>query len=476
MLGIEQVLRATNGNAAFKGEAFFSGVSIDSRAIKEGELFVALKGKRFDGHDFLFDALKLGRGAVISRLPIGTDNSLFQGKTIIIVNDTLQALHDMAMDIRRGFKGNVIGVVGSNGKTTTKEIIFSILSTRLNVLKTRDNLNNQIGMPLSIINGFFNQLGYAVPDVMVLEMGANRPNDINDLCRIAMPDIGVVTNIGYEHIEGFGSLHDVRESELEILSYIKRLVANADDRFLMEGVIGRFNGDVVSFGIERDDLDFRAMNIVFSEKGTNFTLCTRKDCINVNSSLVGRFNVYNCTAASALAYSLGFKLEEIKKGIEMFSGVKMRFEVKKCGEAIFLNDVYNANPSSMQESLNELIRLLTNGGISRHRRAIAVLGDMLELGDFGIYAHKELGRMMSNLPIDVFIGVGDLMSFAVSEFSGKGIHVNTSDDAGCELKKIIGDKDIVLIKGSRGMKMERVLSVMEENSDKQCCLFKASGA
>lgn len=468
MHGIEQVIKATKGRVVLKGNAFFSGVSIDSRTIKERELFIALKGKRFDGHDFIFDALRLGQGAIVHNLPFDANDPRFLDKTIILVNDTLQALHDIARDIRMGFKGHVIGIVGSNGKTTTKEIISSILSTRLNVLKTRDNLNNQIGMPLSIINGFYSQAGDAAPDVMVLEMGANRPHDIDDLCSIAMPDIGVVTNIGYEHIEGFGSLHNVRESELEILSYIKRLIVNADDRFLMDGVNKRFKGEVITFGIEKEDADLRVADIVFSEKGTSFTICTRDECISVNSKLIGRFNVYNCIAASATAYSLGFDLQAIKKGLEVFNGVKMRFEVKKCRGATFLNDVYNANPSSMQEALKELTRLLTNRGSRRYKRAIAVLGDMLELGDLGVQAHKDLGRMMSYMPIDVFIGVGHLMPFAISEFRGKGIHVNTSEDAGLELKKIIRDEDIVLIKGSRGMKMERVLTIAEgsEGDDK----------
>ncbi len=474
MLSIEQVIKATNGDVIFKGEPFFTGVSIDSRTIREGELFLALKGERFDGHDFLFDALKLARGAVINRLPVETNNSIFKDKTIIVVKDTLRALHDMANYIRKGFRGNVIGVVGSNGKTTTKELIFSILSTRLNVLKTKGNLNNHVGMPLSIINGFFAGTGHMSPDVMVLEMGANRPDDIDELCRIAMPDIGVVTNIGYEHLEGFGSLDEVRESELEILSYINRLIANADDSFLMEGVKGRFNGDLVSFGIKKGDVDLRATNIVFSEEGINFTLCTKKECIKVNTRLLGMFNVYNCIAASALAFSLGFNLDEIKTGIEGFGGVEMRFGVKRLGKVTFLNDVYNANPSSMKESLNELTRLIADGG--RSRRAIAVLGDMLELGDFGIYAHKELGRIMSDLPIDIFIGVGDLMSLAISEFRGKGIHVNTSDEAGFELKKMLADNDIVLIKGSRGMRMERVLSVVEGNIDEQSYIVKDQGA
>ncbi|MCL4455914.1 MAG: UDP-N-acetylmuramoyl-tripeptide--D-alanyl-D-alanine ligase [Nitrospirae bacterium] len=457
MLSVKDIIAATNGvveNSKFEIQnSNFSGVSIDSRTIKKGELFIALKGDRFDGHDFVNDALKTGEGAlVISNSKSQISN--LKNKPLIFVNDTLKALHDLAGHIRKGFKGNVIGVVGSNGKTTTKELISSILSGRLKVLKTAGNLNNHIGMPLSIV-GLEEDT-----DVMVLEMGTNRPGDIDELCGIALPDIGVVTNIGFEHLQGFGSLHKVRDSELEIMPYIRKVIVNADDAFLIEGVKPKFDGEIITFGIQSHNSDITAEDIVFSDEGTEFMICAGNERIGVHSKLFGLFNIYNSLAAASAAYALGFNLREIKSGLESFGGVGMRFEVKRHMGAVFLNDVYNANPSSVRESVNELMRFLSSG---KYKRAVAILGDMLELGGHGVKEHKKIGRMLSELSVDMFIGVGPLMSHAVKEFKGKGIRFDTSEEAGAELAKIIKEGDVILIKGSRGMRMERVMESLADN-------------
>lgn len=458
MITLNEVISATCGIIVSKGDDGFSGVSIDSRTIKSGELFIALKGERFDGHDFLDAALQKGSGAIIEKSRIEKAGTGFKDRTIIGVEDTLRALQNLAGHFRKDFNGHVFGVVGSNGKTTTKEMLSSILSKSLSVLKTEGNLNNHIGMPLSIINGT------KKPDVMVLEMGTNRPGDIDELCRICLPDIGVITNIGYEHIEGFGSLDRVRDSELEILPYIKRLIVNADDSFLMQGVRKNFKGEIITFGIENRNSDITARDIVFSDEGISFVLHISGESIDINTKMRGYFNVYNCLAASSAAYSADFGLREIKEGLESFVGVRMRFEILKYGGITFLNDAYNANPSSMEESLKELIRMLNTGKRRRYKRAIAVLGDMLELGDYATKAHINLGQRMSDLPVDIFIGVGPLMSLAVSEFNGNGIHVNSSEDASKKLKEIIRKGDVVLIKGSRGMKMEKVFESMESRN------------
>ncbi|MCL4536378.1 MAG: UDP-N-acetylmuramoyl-tripeptide--D-alanyl-D-alanine ligase [Nitrospirae bacterium] len=466
MLNIRDIIEATRGRLVSEGESEFTGVSIDSRTIKSGELFIALNGDRFDGHDFLSDALKTGKGAIVNSSRFTVHGSRFTDRTIILVDNTLLALHDLGRYIRKSFNGHVIGVVGSNGKTTTKELISSILGTRMNVLKTMGNLNNHIGMPLSITK-MDKDTG-----VMVLEMGTNRPGDIDELCNIAMPDVGVVTNIGYEHLQGFGSLHKVRDSELEIAPYAKKLVVNADDSFLMEGVNAKFKGDVITFGIEAKDADLTVKDIDFSDDGTRFIICANSGCIDIDSKIPGRFNVYNSLAAASAAHAIGFNLYEIKKGLESFTGVNMRFEVRREKGVTFLNDVYNANPSSMEESINELARFADAGKYTgKYKRAIAVLGDMLELGDYGIAGHKKLGKKLSDMAVDVFIGVGPLMALAVSEFRGKGICADTSEDAGIELSKIIEDGDIVLIKGSRGMRMEKVMAAIEEDGSKKSVDF-----
>lgn len=462
MLDLKDIVKATGGRIVCNGVTTFSAISIDSRTIKRGEIFVALKGERFDGHDFLAEALRIGDGAIVNSNFI-VDASL-ANKTILSVNDTLRAIQDLAIYIRRRLHIPVIGVVGSNGKTTTKELISSILSTKLRVLKTLKNLNNHIGMPLCMINY------KETPDVMVLEMGTNKPGDINELCDIAFPNIGVITNIGYEHMAGFGSLRNVRDSEMEIVPYLKKLAVNGDDDFLIDGVKDYLYGnrktlEVIRFGINKKDLDVTARDIEISDEGSRFLLHAGGDSVEIKLRIPGLLNVYNSIAAASVALLVGFGLDDIKAGLESFDGVDMRLEIKKFGGITYLNDVYNANPSSMEGSINELIRILENKR-QDYKRAIVVLGDMLELGDLGIYEHMKLGRRLSKMPIDVFIGVGSLMAFAVKEFNRYGLSVITAEEAAEELLKILMPKDIVLIKGSRGMRMEKVLeSIMKKKEN-----------
>ena len=458
MLKIKEILAATGGTLVSEGPGQSADISIDSRTIDEGELFLALKGERFDGHDFVETALRVGAGAVVSRQWFDSHSPSSKGKTVIAVEDTLQALHDIARDVRNRFRGPVFAVIGSNGKTTTKELISSILGTKLNVLKTEGNLNNHVGMPLSMTKVSDKT------DVMVLEMGTNRPGDVDMLCRIASPDIGVITNIGMEHLEGFGSLEAVRDAELEILSYITKIVINGDDDFLVDGVSHSFRGQIITFGIDNRENDVTAREITVTEQGSRFNLRVKGASIPVESKLYGSFNIYNSLAACAAAHTIRFGLDKIKKGLESFGGVKMRFEIKRLGGVTYLYDVYNANPSSMKASICELVRTAGRMEKTGRGRAVAVLGDMLELGTYSTPAHEELGKMLSELGIDLLIGVGPLMAKAVSEFGKCGrpaIAKDTAEEAGAELAFLVRDSDIVLIKGSRGMKMEKVMDMID---------------
>ncbi|TAN43259.1 MAG: UDP-N-acetylmuramoyl-tripeptide--D-alanyl-D-alanine ligase [Nitrospirae bacterium] len=457
MLSIETILEATGGSAAFAGVSGFSGISIDSRTSKEGSIFLALKGENHDGHDFVPQALKKCSGAIVNRDALCADGSISGlriadcefPKTLILVSDTLHALHALARFLRKRFEGPVIGVVGSNGKTTTKELTVSVLGMKMKVLKTEGNLNNHIGMPLCMTN-----LGPDI-DSMVLEMGTNRPGDVAELCSIAAPDTAVITNIGYEHLEGFGSIEKVRESELEVLCCAKRAIVNADDGFLMDGVKARFNGEIISFGIGRKSgADVFAEDIIYTDAGAAFTLCTKGGCLPVESRLPGLFNIYNSLAAAAAGTVLGLDMADIRTGLEAFEGVSLRFKVQTIDGVVFLNDVYNANPSSMEASLTEMSRLMAS---RKKGRAIAVLGDMLELGGFGTEAHKEIGRKLLAMRVDMLIAVGPLMIHAAAEFGSGAVCVNSSDEGAAMLAEVAREGDIVLIKGSRGMRMEKVL-------------------
>jgi len=449
---LSEIIEATGGRVILgrSGTTVFSGVSIDSRTIKEGELFVALKGERFDGHEFLMNAMEKGRGALVSTPPAVA----FKGKTIVYVKNTLKSLQDIAHYVRKKRGVTVIGVTGTNGKTTTKELIASILGRGHRVIKNSGNLNNHIGLPLSLT-----RIGEG-DEYAVMEMGASIKGDIKELCEIAAPDYGVITNIGPGHLEGFGNLESVRNTKLELFDAVRTIVVNADDGFLMEGIAQRAREGgpkVITFGIT-NRADVSARDIVLEERRSLFSLCMKDaQCSETALHVNGNFNIYNALAAASVCSALGVKPEDIAAGIRSFVGVPMRLEMKELLGATVISDVYNANPASMEEAIKELVRL-------RKGRAIAVLGDMLELGAYAEEAHRKLGRWMSQLPVDVFIAVGTMMPRAAEEFSADNGHsrrmtitAHDSSEARRILLSLCSEGDTVLVKGSRGMHMERIV-------------------
>lgn len=447
-LSIYDILEATGGKLLFGNSNGIRGISIDSRTIKEGELFVALKGARFDGHDFLGEALNRGGGAIVSVPPAAPP----RGKAIIHVASTLKALQDIAkyLRIKRGIP--VVGITGSNGKSTTKEMAASVLGKKYSVLKNTGNLNNQVGLPLSLLSLT------GAHGVAVLEMGASAPGDIRELCEIALPDFGVLTNIAPAHLEGFRSLEAVRATKLEMLDFVSTLAVNADDAFLMEGA-GPFKGRLIKYGTGESN-DVYAADVELGERGSAFTLNMNGSASRVTLGVAGKINIMNALGAAAVGMAFGLDIDSIGSGLEGFEGIPMRFEVMDYRGATVISDVYNANPASMEEALKELVRL-------RKRRAVAVLGDMLELGTYAETAHRELGAWMAGFPVDLFIGVGPLMKMAAEEFSSRSKPSVVAENAE-EAKKILKERyregDTILVKGSRGMQMEIVLSGNGDNS------------
>ena len=437
---VDEIVAATGGKVLCGRQQTVTGFSIDSRKTGQGELFVALRGARFDGHDFVPDALRNGSGAIVSIPPAEPVGD----KMIIQVKNTLAALHDIARHRRSRRDIPVIGVTGTNGKTTTKELVASILSQHHRVLKTSGNFNNHIGLPLCVANMQGDE------HFMVLEMGSNARGDIRLLCEVVHPDIAVVTNVGAAHLEGFGSVETVRDTDLEVLGYVKTLCINADDHLLMEG-IGAYRGRVITYGIENRG-DFMAREIMLRDQGSRFLLVTpdRGD-VRVSLNISGQFNVLNAVAAATVASELGMSLDEIRSGLESFTGVPLRFEIRRLSGALIINDVYNANPASMEEALRELARL-------RKGRTIAVLGDMLELGAYAEEAHADVVAKLNQLRADVLIAVGPEMHRAAAGFVGLMYRAGSSSEARPLLLSMMEDGDTVLIKGSRGMNMEKVLS------------------
>jgi UDP-N-acetylmuramoyl-tripeptide--D-alanyl-D-alanine ligase len=348
----------------------------------------------------------------------------------------------------------VIAITGSNGKTTTKEMLYSILSQRFKTLKNAGNLNNHIGLPLSLTR--------LEPDheVVVLEMGMNAAGEIRRLCEIAVPTHGVVTNIGSAHLGMLGSHEAIRDAKLEILERVEVAVVNADDSFLMQGIseAEKFKGEIVTFSINNES-HVMAKDVQATGKGSSFSLEFKGEgAINVDLNIHGVFNIYNALAASAVCFSLGIKIDEIKTALEGLRSFPMRFEITKSAGITVINDSYNANPSSMEGSLKELTRQETGG------RRVAVLGDMFELNEFAEVEHRNLGKLISEMNIDVFIAVGKMMNMAAEECvkskSGRSfpeIHTfKNADDAVKEIMNILKEGDTVLVKGSRAMRMEKI--------------------
>jgi UDP-N-acetylmuramoyl-tripeptide--D-alanyl-D-alanine ligase len=448
---VNEILEATGGKLLTENSKTFSGVSIDSRSISDGEVFFAIKGEKFDGHDFLDSALEKCDGAVLH----SHAESLPGEKVLIHVDDTLQSLQDLAHFLRMKRNVPVVAVTGSNGKTTTKEIIYSILSERYKTLRTMGNFNNHIGLPLTLLKLETDD------ELIVLEMGMNSPGEIRRLCEIAVPSHAVITNIGTAHMGRLGSREAIRDAKLEILEGLNVAVVNADDDFLLQGINNarNYRGRLVTFGIV-NEAHVMARNVRPSSHGSDFDLAIKEEgSVTVSLGIHGQFNIYNALAAAAASTSLGVSIAEIQKSLETFTGFPMRFEMIRKGGINVINDSYNANPSSMKESLRGLILVGAMG------RRVAVLGDMSELDEFSEEEHTNIGRVVSELRVDVFVAIGEKMGLAAKESMKvenvkpiqevySFINVASAEKA---IMEILKDGDTVLVKGSRAMSMEKIV-------------------
>jgi len=431
-----------------------TGVSIDSRTVKPGELFVAVRGDRFDGHDFVPDAIKRGAwGAVVERSSLeGKYGTLGTLKNIMPVEDTLSSLQEMSMLHRKKFPAPVVGITGSNGKTTTKEMLASILRQRGPCLKTEGNLNNHIGVPLTLLKIDASHRS------AIIEMGMSGLNEIELLARLALPDVGVITNIGPAHLKFLGSTDRVAEAKAELLTGMRpdgTAVLNADDRYF--GVLRKkYSGRIISFGTDQS-ADVYGSDVTQARDFLDFSISADNKKVPVRLRTVGRHNVSNALAATAAALALGTPLETVKFGLEEFHAVTMRSELREVDGRTIICDYYNANPNSVLAALETLASLPGNA------RTIAVLGDMLELGDASDNAHAEIGRRTAGLGITHLIAVGPESRRTAGGARAEGMprervhEAETVSRAASLLREVSKPGDRVLIKGSRGMKMEKIL-------------------
>lgn len=434
-----------------------TGVSIDSRTIGEGELFFAVKGDRFDGHDFVGEALDRGAvGAVVSRSRFGRDFHLFQGeKPAIPVQDTIFALQELAKHYRSKFDLPVVAVTGTNGKTTTKDMIAAVLSRKYKVLKTEGNFNNHIGLPLTVLNL------EAKHQVAAIEMGMSGFGEIRRLSKVSDPTMGVLTNVGPAHLEFFGSVERIAAAKAELLEYLTEprvAVLNADDDLVMRHK-EKVGGKIVTFGMEKE-ADVRGIYMGnYAKLGSRFRV---NGGLEICLRLLGKHNVYNSLAAVAVGREFGVREQDIKAALEQIQASPMRMEWVEMAGVGVINDAYNANPISVKMALETLTETKGDG------KRIAILGDMLELGEAGLQAHRRIGKVVATLGIDYLLSFSQLSKFMADGAIESGMARDRVDhfvDKGELIERIgelVAPGDIILVKGSRKMRLEEVVEGLKE--------------
>ncbi len=446
-LYINEILSATDGILLSGTDATsVDSVCINSKEIKKGSLFIPIKGEKFDGHDFIEDALKAGAVATLT----SEHESVDSDKIYIKVSDTKVALKCLAAHYRRKFNIPVIGITGSVGKTSTKEMISAALSASFNVLKTSGNLNGQIGLPLTIFEL------ESCHDIAVLEMGISEFNEMDSLSYIAKPDHAVITNIGVTHIENLHTKENILKEKFKITKALNNnslLFINGDDELLCK-TEDSDKYKVISFGI-KNDCTFNAKNILRKDETTEFDILYSGKCEHIIIPTVGEHNVYNAVVAIAIGLFMKVDINIIKKGLLNFKNLSMRQCIYHLNGITLIDDSYNANPDSMKSAIKVLSQIAEN------KRKIAVLADMLELGDSSQSMHYDVGKFATEMNVDILITVGEKSKFiakgARSNFKNSKIYSFSSNEEAINcLKNLICIGDCILVKGSRGMHTEEI--------------------
>ncbi len=437
---------------SFHGEdVHFSGCSTDTRTLKDKELFIALRGENFDGHDYVEKAQTLGASAVLVEakpdIPI----------TSIVVNDARYAMGELAKNWRAGFAIPLVAITGSNGKTTVKEMVAAILSCKSQVLATKGNLNNDIGVPQTL---------FALDEkhqCAVIEMGANHPGEIDRLTNIAQPTVAMITLCAPAHLEGFGSVAGVAHAKAEIFAGLKAdgvAVINGDDDFAELWLGKSSHANQLTFGLNKKN-EVSADSIKF-ENGqlenamSSFQMLTPVGNIAVTLKLPGRHNIMNALAAAACAIGLGTALADIKQGLESVSAVKGRLQIKPgLKQCRIIDDTYNANPASLEAAIKVLTEFSGQHWL--------VLGDMGELGNDAKALHSQAGEKSKALGVDRLFALGELTRSSVEAFGEGAQHLESHEQLAELLAAEINSDVTVLIKGSRAMGMEYLVNKLVDS-------------
>lgn len=449
---LKEIVEACKGLLVGEGMCgSVSSISTDSRSLKKGELFIPLCGENFDGHKFIDEAAKKGICGFLFSDELAFASDLIGKKTLfaVKVKDTTKALQDIAAYYRRKYDIKMICVTGSNGKTTTKDILGTVMSSSENTLVTEGNKNNHIGVPLMLL-----RLKENIKNA-VLELGMNHKGEIDRLSKLTRPDIAVITNVGYAHMEFFKSLDEVAKAKAEIKNHLDKkspLVVNGDDKVLMNE-LKSYKGRLVKFGTKGTN-NYIAKDIDAEKGALEFVIKDKADKKEyaVKTNLMGRHNVYNLLAAYAAAKEAGKSANEI---IASFAEIKIsdnRMRLKDFKGITFINDAYNANPTSAKAAVEAFSALKCKG------RKIFVFGDMKELGKISKSAHQEVAEAVLKNGIDVLVTLGASTKEAVKDLSTKGnvFSFETHKDAAFFIIGMIEAGDAILFKGSRAMKLELI--------------------
>jgi UDP-N-acetylmuramoyl-tripeptide--D-alanyl-D-alanine ligase len=451
-LTLEAIAKAVDGRLT-GADRPVGGFSIDTRTLKPGDLFVAIPGERFDGHAFVAAAAAAGAaGAVVSR-PRAIDPPAADA-SLIVVGDTVAALQALAAYVRRESGSTVVAVTGSAGKSTTKEIAAEFLSARYRVLRNKGNLNNHIGLPLSLLD-----LRHR-PDIAVVELGMNHAGEISTLVKIAKPEVRVWTNVGPAHLEFFGTVDAIADAKAEIMEGAGSddlLIANADDDLVMRHA-GNFAGRVRTFGIERP-ADVRALAVRdLGVEGTVARIRTPVGDAEISTPLPGMANLANVLAAAAVAIRFDIPLSDIVERSAALKPVARRGEVTRTPTFTIVDDSYNSNPTALSRALSML------AGETRFQRRVAVIGEMLELGEASEALHRHAGREAAQAGLGALVAVGAAPARALAEgaiaagMPAIDVHYAPDSAQAAELAaRLVKAGDIVLVKGSRGVRTDVVV-------------------
>lgn len=432
-----------------------SGIAIDSRSIKTDQLFIPIIGERFNGHDYIEEAYEKGIAITLTE----DEAKVPKRYPAILVEDTKNALVTLAKYYRKTFDIDCIGITGSVGKTSCKEMIYSVLNTKYNTHKTKGNYNNDIGLPLTLLE--MDQQ----TEIAIIEMGMNHFNEIDLLSSIALPNYAVITNIGLSHIENLGSKEGILKAKSEIINHLSKdgyILLNGDDEYLRE-LENQVTQKVLFFGFEANNDYYVKAYKDLGFDGIEAVIQTPNDCYTISVHALGKHILYHVLVGIIMGEQKGLTKEAIKKGIGAYKNEKMRLDVIKANNDItIINDSYNASVDSMKAAIDVLDDSNNSG------RKVAILGDIFEMGDYAKSGHELIGDYMIGKSIDVLICVGDFSKWiyekAKNHFKGKIYYYCKKEELLKDIPTIINKKDIVLVKASRGMKLEDTIEKIKEVS------------